>query len=159
MKLLTTILTVLALTASLWAQPYSSSTQQNFRDYIRSGSGLNVGLLDPSKVTVSHDVQMGYSSFGGGSAMTSLYATTLKYRISDPLSLSFTLGLSGSRYNFGKTPYSSTDFLGGVALDYRPTNGFRLHLQIDHGPLGYSGYDRYGLGGSYSRYGLDGVSR
>lgn len=95
---------VLALPALLWAQS-GDSPSMRVNDYLRSGSGLGLGLntfgfLDPSRMTFQHSYSMSYMTSGGQGVMRGLFMESIGYRLSNPLSLTLNLG-------FMHQPYSS----------------------------------------------------
>jgi len=127
-------LATLLFAATTFAAPTKRDYSPKLKDYLGGRSASSLGLLDPSRMTVSHNVQMGYSSFGGGSLMSSLYATTIGYRISNPLTMSVTMGLSGNRLNMGGAPTTFNSIVGGARLDYRPTKDLHMSLEFAHLP-------------------------
>lgn len=131
---------VLLIAPIVMASPRFGSETPSFRDYI--GGGASLGLIDPSRVTFDHSIQMGFSGSGNNSLMQSLYASTAHYRVSDPVTLSFTLGMMGTRYSGSGAPAISNDFVGGVALDYRPSRNFHFRVKIVRSPQ-YYGLDPY----------------
>jgi len=145
------------------AAPTLQDHSPRLHDYLGGRSGVSLSLLDPSRMTVSHNIQMGYSSFSGGSMMQSLYATTIGYRLSDPLSLSITLGLTNNRFSAGGSPTTFNSLVGGARLDYNPTQDIHLRLQFSRAPgfyqsywhedpLGYSsGFGAFEFGASQTR--------
>lgn len=148
-KLLLTV-AVLAITVAIaTAAPRFGSGSPSFSDYLgKATHSASLGLIDPSRVTFDHSVQMGVMSFGGGSLMQSLYSSTAHYRISDPVSLSLTLGMMGTKYNGSSAPAMSSDFIGGVSLDYRPSNNMHFRVEIARGPANY-GLNRYSGSNSF----------
>ncbi len=145
----------LLLTATLaLALPRFGSSSPSFSDYLGGVTRTpSFGLIDRSRVTFDHSLQMGVMGFSGGSLMQSLYSTTAHYRVSDPVSLSFTLGMMGTKYSGSSAPAISSDFIGGVALDYRPTNNMHFRVEIARAPT-YYGLNRYT--GSNSFFGSEG---
>ncbi len=137
-------ITFIALAAlSATSAPRYGGGSPSFGDYLgKATRSSSLGLIDPSRVTFDHSVQMGVVGFGGGSLMQSLYSSTAHYRVSDPVSLSFTLGMMGTRYSGSGAPAMSSDFIGGVALDYRPSNNMHFRIEIAQAP-GYYGLNRY----------------
>lgn len=87
--------------------------------------------------------------------MQSLYATNIGYRLSDPLTLTFTLGLAGGRYNFGGVPATYNSFIGGARLDYSPSKDVHLRLQFDRVPGLLHSYRRDDYPGFSTGVGLE----
>ena len=144
MQKISITLPCLLLTAALaLAAPRFGTDSPSFSDYLGGTTrGASLGLIDPSRITFDHSLQMGVMGFSGGSLVQSLYSSTAHYRVSDPVSLSFTLGLMGTRYNGSSAPALSQDFIGGVALDYRPTNNMHFRVEVARAPY-YYGLNRY----------------
>ena len=137
------LLMILPLAAQ--AQGGESGSGSEVGSYLRSGSGnglgLNfqpMGLLDPSRMTFNHSYSMAYMTSGGQSAMRGLFMETIGYRLSNPLSLTLNLG-------YLHQPYSSLGpdgltqggtFVGGAALDWRPSQNMFLRLEVGRYPAG-----------------------
>jgi hypothetical protein len=68
--------------------------------------------------------------------MQSLYATRFGYQLSNPVTLTFMLGVQNSRYSgYNYLPGNVNSFFGGVALDYTPTDNMWFHLELQHNPF------------------------
>ncbi len=142
-KFLIVLLGSLLVAGLVSATPRLGSNSPSFREYLGGNiRGASLGLIDPSRITFDHSLQMGVMGFSGGSLMQSLYSTTGHYRISDPVSFSFTLGMMGTRYNGSGAPALNNDFIGGIALDYRPTNNMHFRIEVARAPS-YYGLNRY----------------
>jgi len=117
------------------AEPTVERNQLGFRDWLGGRSGSAFNLLDRSRLTVQHNISFGISSGSGGSIARSLYATTIGYKLSDPVSLTFLLGFQNSRYsgNMG-IPADYNSFIGGFAFDYRPRKDIYLHFELLQSP-------------------------
>ena len=132
------VLTGAAATPGVKGPAYSGS-RPTVSDWIgqKDYSQPSLGLIDPSRLDVSHTVSVGGAFGGGQSLMQSLYAANFAYRLSDPLTLNFTVGMQNLKYNSpGMGDYTSP--LGGVSLDYRPSKNFRFIASFQRGP--YCGY-------------------
>jgi hypothetical protein len=127
-------------------------------NYLRSGGvtqlGMNpLGFLNPSRMTFNTSYSMAYATSGNNSLMQGLFMETIGYRLSNPLSLTLNLG-------FQHTPYStvgpdgltrSARFVGGAALNWRPTENMFLHFEVANYPsYGSYGYNPYWGGYPYS---------
>jgi hypothetical protein len=132
-SLLVLVMTIVLVGAVVAAPTYQDS-RPGLNDYLSGKSRSMLGLLDPSRMTIQHDIQMGVSFGGGSSLMQSLYASRIGYRLSDPLTLTFTIGMANTRFGYGPTYYNTNSLLGGAALDYRPTKDIFFHLEFMHGP-------------------------
>ncbi|MBL0060254.1 MAG: TonB-dependent receptor [bacterium] len=150
-------LMALSATAQFRTQPTSGSTSEYLRNH-EQGLGLNgvKGLLDPSRMHMSHSVSMGYVNGGGTSMSRGLYMNRIDYQISNPLTLTTHLGYqfqpSGpAEWNPART---GNDFVGAADLTWRPSNNSLFRLSVAkgmspyYGGLGYSGYG-YGNGYGY----------
>lgn len=64
--------------------------------------------------------------------MTSLYASRFDYALSDPLKLSFLLGVQNSRFGTSGTlnQGGGSAVLGGVALNWTPAANVLFHLEM-----------------------------
>ena len=140
------------------AMPQADYSKPSVRDWISGrtfGSSSGFALLDPSKLTVNHSLSMGSSLSGGQSMFQSLYMSNFSYKLSDPLTLGFVLGMQNLKFNNvpGLNTYNS--FVGGVSLDYRPSNNFRFYAAMNFLPdnamsnFGYSKYNSM-FGSMYS---------
>jgi len=143
-------LLILALTGIASAQYRNQNPVGDSEEYFRNPSniGLNSlrGLLDPSRMRMSHSMSMGYFSGGGVSATRGLYMNTIDYQISRPLSLRTHLG-----YQFqpsGPAEWNPANngnqFVGGADLNWRPTNNSAFRLSFYRGMLPESYYSPYG---------------
>lgn len=134
------------------AQYRNTSPGGDTGDYLRSGPTLRMdgfrGLLDPSRMHMSHSVSMGYASYGGRGVSQGLYMNRVDYRISDPLSLTTHLG-----YRFqpsGPAEWNpaanGTDFVGGADLNWRASRNSLFRLSVYRGMLPDSYSRDYGWG-------------
>ena len=114
---------------------------------------LRSGLLDLSRIDISHSLSYGFSSSSRwGSGSGGLWNTRATYRISNPLAISVDVGALINPA--GGEPFLSTEniFLRGVNLDFRPSKHFQLHITYLKYPANASSpgfgpyHDRYGFG-------------
>ena len=129
------IFLIFVLALSVNAAPTMKSDQLGFRDWLGGSRSPSFNLFDPSKLTVQHNLSFGFSSGGSGSLAQSLYMTKLGYRLSDPVTLTFLLGVQNNQYS-GKMnlPSNYNNFMGGFAVDYRPHKDVFIHLEMLHSP-------------------------
>ena len=123
--------------SALTATPRMNDGKLGFRDWLIGGSSPASigGLIDPSRLTVQHNVSFGLASGGGSSMMQSLYTTRFGYRVSDPLTLTLMLGVMNNQFKgCANVPASYSNFLGGVALDYRPRHDISIHFEVLRAP-------------------------
>lgn len=99
-------------------------------------------LLDLSRVRWSHSYSVSYFSSGIGSATTGLLNSTMFYDFSPKLSLALNLGLAHNPGAlFGNGPRNSnSSFLPGFALDYHPSDKFRMSIIYQQFNGGYAPY-------------------
>jgi len=121
------------------ATPTITDNSPNFNDWL-GGKGRystpTLGLIDPSRLTVNHAVSFGFSSGGGNSLMKSLYAANFTYRLSNPLTLNFVLGMQNLQLNGIPGQGSQNAFLGGFSLDYRPRKNILFRFEMQNVPQG-----------------------
>ena len=117
------------------AAPAFENNQASFKDWLGGSEKSSFNFLDPSRLSVNHSISLGFSGGGGSSLMQSLYTTRLGYKLSDPLTLTFLFGIQNSRFS-SKTfnPGINNSFLGGVALDYKPSRNIFIHIEMLQAP-------------------------
>lgn len=105
------------------------------------------GLLDPSRLSMSHTYSMMFSSDGTSGALTGLYLNTLRYRFDAPLLMEVQVGylhggggLLGGRMEAGAGHF----VVPGVKVQYRPSKRFTVTFQY-----GYASNNRYDLARHY----------
>ena len=138
------VLAIMVLSAPvLLSAQTGDSPSMRVNDYLRSGSGLGLGLnsfgfLDPSRMTFQHSYSMSYLTSGGQGVMRGLFMESIGYRLSNPLSLTLNLG-------FMHQPYSSygpdgitqgANFVGGAALNWQPSKNMFLRFEVGRYPAG-----------------------
>jgi hypothetical protein len=128
LRILLTGLILVAWSVSGLAQYRNTSPVGDPDSYIKGRSTLGLrsfrGILDPSRMHMSHSVSFGYASVGGRGVTQGLYMNTMDYQISAPLLLTTHLGYafqpSGpAQWNPAN---NGTDFVGGADLNWRPTS-------------------------------------
>ena len=153
-KTLTTLgLLALLLPMAILAQDGSSGSGAGVSEYLRSGGGNGLGLgwqplglFDPSRMTFNHSYSMSYMTSGGQGVMRGLFMETTGYRLSNPLSLTLNLGYLHQPYSsFGPDGLTQAGtFVGGAALDWRPTSNMFLRFEVGRYPSGSPyGYNPY----------------
>ena len=166
MKKALMVLAVVILTGSLaFASPLPDfADKPTMGNYLKSGSSttglgyhpgsLSVGgLLDPSRLTIDHSASFGVSAFGKQSLLQGLYQSRFRYRLSDPVMLSFLLGVQNLKGNNIPGFNTANSLYGGFALDYRPSRNYLFRIEVQHLPIGYwssAAYDPYD---NFSLYG------
>lgn len=129
-------------------------------EYLRNPTSIANGirgLLDPSRLHMSHSMSMSYVSLGGTGVSRGLYMNQMDYRVSDPVMLTTYLGYqfqpSGpAEWNPAAT---GTDFVGGADLKWRLARNTSLQLSYyrNMSPSSYSyGWGQRGFSGSGPDY-------
>lgn len=119
-----------------------NTNPQTVEQFTPSADLLSSGLLDLSRLDVSHSLSY---SFASGSRMGSrsggLWLTELGYRISDPLRISVDVGATINTTGNEPLFNEKNIFLSGFNLDYSPSNKFRLNISyVNSPPNGPSDY-------------------
>lgn len=133
----------------LSAQLKKDLNKPDFSQYLttpQSASNSLFGFLDPSKLTMSHQLSMSYSSFGGQSVMLNSYVNTMNYRFNDQWNLKTNLGIVASPYNSmpNNAFLNENQFFGGAELTYKPSDKTTVSLKIESMPYYmYSPYNSY----------------
>jgi hypothetical protein len=116
-----------------------------------STSLINSGLIDFSRVDISHSLSYGMSSSSLGTASGGLWVSRLGYQIANPLRISVDIGATINTMGGGPLLSEKNIFLKGFNLDYHPGEHFQLHISYQNQPRNaVFGYQRpgYGLGSS-----------
>ena len=108
-----------------------------------------LGILDPAKLSMSHEMSYFYSTGsrnvpGGGLGM---YQNRLTYQVADPLRITLLLGYQfaspvGATYG-GES--SANVVLPGLSISYRPTENTLVRFDYRHLSGAYSPYRPYSL--------------
>ncbi len=133
-------------------EPRNPSVAEGITQQESSGSGL----FDLSRLEMRHSVSMSYGMMGDEGLGTSMYVNSLRYRISEPLSVRADIGMMlstfGSAAGYMRNDLSGI-FLKRASVDYAPSKDFRLSLQFRNEPYlsRYSGLN-YGTGFGYDMF-------
>ncbi len=145
---ITTIVILLPIMAS--SQLKKQSNPIDIRSGIlQADNGKILGIIDPSKIQMSHSYSLSYQSMGDMSLGRSLYLNTLSYKLSDPLSMKVQWGIQNFPYNSlgNNHPAFQNGFVfSGMELKYKPSDKFMLKFQYSALPQNgyyYSPYNRY----------------
>ena len=129
------LIVLLIVFGAVEAAPTMQKNQLGFKDWLGNRPKSTFNLLDPSRLTIQHNLSFGISSGSGGSLMQNLYTTKLGYKLSDPVTLTFLLGFQNTQFSGNQAlPGNLNSFLGGFALDYRPRRDIHLHFEMLHSP-------------------------
>lgn len=103
---------------------------------LQPGLGLNYQgpLLDPSRLQISHVVEMGFAGGERGSLGGGLYLNQLDYRLSPSLDMRLQLGVSSVFHNSAVPGGTGQKLVGGAELSWRPSDSFALRLAASRGP-------------------------
>jgi hypothetical protein len=104
-------------------------------------------LLDPNRFSMNHSYSVSYFSYGGHGETIGLYMNSMRYSLSNSLSVDVTLGwvhqpsqvLWGD--SRGTKDYGS--ILPNVRLLYQPSEKFHLLISYETVPGVYGGQGRY----------------
>lgn len=125
--------------------------------YRSSGSNNILGFFNPDNFEMRHSVSVQYGSFGDQGLGMSMYTNSLRYRISEPLSVRADIAMMFTP--FGSLGSQMQQDLSGIFLrrasvDYRPTKDMHISLQYRNDPYSVFGPGyRSGLGGYTPGYG------
>jgi hypothetical protein len=109
------------------------------------------GMLDPSRISVSHSMSFGAMSGGGYSSLQSqsFYSTMMQYKFTAPLTLNLNFGLpiysTFSPYqNLTSQNIQSLDYFKSVPFDvslcWKPSDKFQFNFSI----VNYPAYGAFG---------------
>jgi hypothetical protein len=106
------------------------------------------GIFDLDRLDMMHSVSVSYGMFGDQGLGMSMYVNSMRYRISEPLSVRADIGMMfspfGSAANLMRNDISGI-FLKRASVDYAPSKDFRLSLQFRNEPYMYP-YSGWGHG-------------
>ncbi len=110
-NLIVVIALVLALAFVSYGQmPRRNAPSGSTSDYLTqpSVSAMWGGLLNSSRLSMSHSMGMGFSSFGGSGYTQGYYMNQLSYKFSEPLQMNLRLGVTNNPFaasgNMAETP-------------------------------------------------------
>jgi hypothetical protein len=137
----------------------SAQTKDAFSSGGSQSSDSAKGLLDPSRLSVSHSMSFGAMSGGGYSSLQSqsFYSTMLQYKFTAPVTLNLNFSLpiysTFSPYqNLTSQNMQSLNYFRSVPFDvslsWRPTSNFQMNFSI----VNYPTYGMYGDDLFFSRY-------
>ncbi|MCB2210853.1 hypothetical protein KQI52_01935 [bacterium] len=182
MRRLPVAITLCTLLAMLWLG--SAQAQAPYRDApegpttsetlrvpdVNTGRYGYSGILDPSRIQMSHSVGMGYMSSGGHGYTQGYYMNTLSYRFNAPVLLQLRTGVTNNPYATtgamtqpGQSAMSSffnnAELFGGADLIWKPRDNMRIQISVNRNAPGMYGYGSpygygygYGFDSMFSRY-------
>jgi hypothetical protein len=126
--------------------------------YRNSVSNNILGFFNPDNLEMRHSVSVSYGSFGGEGLGMSMYTNSLRYRISEPLSVRADVAMMFSPFGSMASRFQqdlSGIFLRRASVDYRLSKEMQISLQYRNDPYSYYGpYSGSQYGGG--RYGSGG---
>jgi hypothetical protein len=130
---------------------------QTKADYdVGSDSTKSKGLLDPSRLSVSHSMSFGALSGGGSSSIQSqsFYSTMFQYKFAAPvtINLNFSLPIHSTMSPYQNLTSQNMQSLNyfksipfDVSLSWKPSDRFQFNFSVVNYPA-YSGYGMYDAG-------------
>jgi hypothetical protein len=98
-----------------------------------------LGFLDPSRLTMRHNISMSYVSVGGIDMVLNTYLNTMQYQFNDNLFITTKLGIMTSPYNSlpGENALTESQIFGGAEIRYLPSKNTVISLSFDSTPYYY----------------------
>ena len=132
---------ILLLTLSVWLfcccltwsqvkDPDVDSGEENLLGV--ESDAKNSSLLDPQRLRISHSYSFSYFSNSNTSGSYGTYTTTLRYQLSNPLSLTLSLNYLHQPLSvFGRNDLKvKNSILPNFQLHYKPSNSFSLWINV-----------------------------
>ncbi|MCG8607112.1 hypothetical protein MJD09_19275 [bacterium] len=150
-KLILITICVMLLPAVLTAQ-LKEDTQTDFSKVLvkpnKMGSLVGLLGLDPNRFSMNHSYTFSVGSFGGESFSQGLYLNTMRYQLSNPITMYLQLGFQHQPLgSLGQSnPNQNQVFLSGAGFQYEPSDNFQLRLEFSQTPNRYynnSGFSSY----------------
>jgi acetyltransferase-like isoleucine patch superfamily enzyme len=104
------------------------------QSYVSKGS---LPFFDPSKLSMKHSYSLSYYSGNGRSGSIGYFMNSIEYAVANPLKIRFDIGYLHSPTSMISKNSSITDngvIVPGVAIDWRPTDNMRFHIDIRQVP-------------------------
>ena len=80
------------------------------------------GLLDASKLHMSHEFSTGYTSGGGGNSLSALYLNTMTYQVSPKFQWVGSIGYGGTALNSYANGQTGGVPMGSLGFNWQPKN-------------------------------------
>jgi hypothetical protein len=104
-----------------------------------SGQDLILGFINPANFSMSHNISMSYMSFGAAGVGVTKYTNSMRYQISEPLSMradvAFMTTPFGSAAGLLKNDVNKI-YIERAQLDYKPSKDVTVSLQFRQYPEG-----------------------
>ncbi len=150
MKRILIILLVLAVAAGTYAQYRDESTPPSIKSRFTDPQSGLFNIFDNPNLDMSHSFSMAFSSSSRGSVLQQMYMNSIRYRLSNPLSLNLRLGYLQQPYSSYEGGFTNDNgaFMGSANLMYRPAKNVFISFGISnipyyYYPTGLDGYDWY----------------
>lgn len=127
-------------------QPQASGIDSSDENLLGVQSNTrNFSLLDPQRLKMSHSYTFSYFSNSETSGSFGVYTTTLKYQLSNPLSLTLNLNYLHQPLSvFGQSNLRVKEsILPNFQLHYKPSNNFSLWINVLTFPSSYHMNNQY----------------
>ncbi len=166
-------LILLVSSTALGQSPYRETVKETTRDHLVQPilqTEKSVGLLDASRVSMNHQVGMGYMSSGGHGYTQGYYLNTIGYRFTAPVTLKLRMGVANNPYaqtsgtGYGQSALggmlNNAEFFGGADLDWRPADNVLFRISVDKLAPGMYRSGHYGnlFMGGWNGFPYDGYS-
>ncbi|UCB53476.1 MAG: hypothetical protein JSV10_05205 [Candidatus Zixiibacteriota bacterium] len=114
-----------------------NSEERNLLGFTSNSKSFS--LLDPQRLKMNHSYSFSYFSGGQTSGSFGVYTTTLKYQLSDPLSLTLSLSYLHQPLSvFRRDALTVRNrILPNFQLHYRPNSSFSLWINVLTLPAAY----------------------
>ncbi len=130
-------------------------------DGVYQGSGGNaiLGFFHPENLQMRHSLSLSYGMMGDQGLGVSMYTNSLRYRISEPLSVRADISMMFSPFGSASQTFKndlSGIFLRRASIDYQPSKDMKISLQYRTYPYGtyFPSRSAYGGYGMYQGMGL-----
>lgn len=112
----------------------TTSMQNHLPSFSQMGLTLkNIGILDPSKITMSHLVSSSFSSSNLGNSLSALYLNSMIYNVSPKYQWTFDFGMMGTPYNTLQGGWKGGEPIGSIGFIWRPQSNFLISAQVSKG--------------------------
>ena len=147
------LFTTFAFALILAATPLQAQTSSVFtappatESYAGPKGILPSSLFDPSRFSISHSMQFGYTAGGATQGSAGLWTSSLGYRVRNNTMLRVDVGAHMNPAFGGEGGMQKGIFLQGATLDWKPSRNslVRLEYRDMRSPLQYGyGYGGYG---------------
>lgn len=157
------VFTLLITAQAVAVSPYRGQENVTTSDFLRQPyqASSYSGLLDPSRLSMQHQMGMGYMSAGGRGYTQAYYLNTLTYRFNAPVLMRLHLGVANNPFaSYSSTGpgesamtnmFNNAEFFGGADIEWQPRDNVHLRFSVHKMPAGM--YNPYGYASPYSRYG------